>query len=268
MYTGQRELTVGKELKKIHRQEVRLTKKAMKPRPPGTISQLEEKIPEKIQSALESAFCKVFCVLVENEIASDIFTYGIKNHDLLHKFYFQDSDFQLMGKRSALGKMRNSFNTSKYKYLVLSAVEGGGFGTLGIGLPDIAIFSTLLLKSAYEVASRYGFNYRLPEERYFVLKAIQTSVSTGDAWKSGNKELNRIIDGSYSIDTSPESLHRQAAETGKVLAHEILFWKFIQGIPVVGIAGGLSNPVYYQRIINFVHLKYRKRYLCQLIDRK
>ena len=41
----------------------------------------------------------------------------------------------------------------------------------------------------------------------------------------------------------------------------MLLAKFIQGLPVVGIIGGLMNPVYYRKILSYVRLKYRKRYL-------
>lgn len=41
----------------------------------------------------------------------------------------------------------------------------------------------------------------------------------------------------------------------------MLFLKFIQGLPVVGILGGMANPVYYNKVMKYVQLKYRKRYL-------
>ena len=43
----------------------------------------------------------------------------------------------------------------------------------------------------------------------------------------------------------------------------MLLAKFVQGIPVAGILGGISNPVYYRRILYYVQLKYQKRYLLQ-----
>ena len=41
----------------------------------------------------------------------------------------------------------------------------------------------------------------------------------------------------------------------------MLLLKFIQGVPVVGIIGGAANPVYYNKVMKYVQLKYRKRYL-------
>ena len=37
--------------------------------------------------------------------------------------------------------------------------------------------------------------------------------------------------------------------------------KFVQGIPVVGVLGGIANPAYYNKVMKYVRLKYRKRYL-------
>ena len=44
--------------------------------------------------------------------------------------------------------------------------------------------------------------------------------------------------------------------------------KFVQGIPVVGVLGGAANPVYYRKILRYVQLKYRKRYLNGLAGQK
>jgi len=41
----------------------------------------------------------------------------------------------------------------------------------------------------------------------------------------------------------------------------MILLKFIQGLPVVGVVGGLSNPVYFNKIMEYVRLKYHKRYL-------
>ena len=47
----------------------------------------------------------------------------------------------------------------------------------------------------------------------------------------------------------------------KLFAVDMLLLKFIQGMPVVGFLGGAANPVYYRKVMQYVLLKYRKRYL-------
>lgn len=48
------------------------------------------------------------------------------------------------------------------------------------------------------------------------------------------------------------------------LQMDMLILKFIQGIPVIGILGGAANPVYYHKVMQYVKIKYRKRYLLGL----
>ena len=50
------------------------------------------------------------------------------------------------------------------------------------------------------------------------------------------------------------------------MALDMLCLKFIQGIPVVGMIGGLGNPVYGHKILNYVRLKCYKRYLLEKIN--
>ena len=47
----------------------------------------------------------------------------------------------------------------------------------------------------------------------------------------------------------------------------MLVLKFIQGLALVGVLGGAANPVYYRRVLNYVQLKYHKRYLYQKKER-
>ena len=50
-------------------------------------------------------------------------------------------------------------------------------------------------------------------------------------------------------------------ETASAFALDMLLLKFIQGLPVVGVLGGAANPVYYNKIMKYIQIKYRKRYL-------
>ena len=49
-------------------------------------------------------------------------------------------------------------------------------------------------------------------------------------------------------------------DTSKFFATDMLVLKFIQGLPIVGVVGGVFNPVYYNKIMNYIRLKYHKRY--------
>lgn len=56
-------------------------------------------------------------------------------------------------------------------------------------------------------------------------------------------------------------MKEQIEKTADAFATEMLVTKFIQGLPIVGMIGGAANPIYYQRIMRYVQMKYRKRYL-------
>lgn len=46
-----------------------------------------------------------------------------------------------------------------------------------------------------------------------------------------------------------------------MLSKELLYLKFVQGIPVVGVIGGVSDVVYQKKITDYALLKYKKRFL-------
>ena len=60
---------------------------------------------------------------------------------------------------------------------------------------------------------------------------------------------------------SEEELEAQIQAAGNAFAMDMLAAKFIQGLPVVGALGGLSDPVCRRQVMTYVQLKYRKRYL-------
>ena len=145
--------------------------------------------------------------------------------------------------------------------LLLTTVEGIGLGALGIGLPDIVLFVGMLLKGIYETALRYGFSYDTPEERLWILKAMEASLTKGSGWLERNQAVDQIMAGSVVPDQ--EALKRQRDRTAQTFAMDMLLLKFVQGLPLVGVLGGVGNPVYYRRVLRYVALKYRKRYLFQ-----
>ncbi|MDY3305164.1 MAG: EcsC family protein, partial [Clostridia bacterium] len=54
-----------------------------------------------------------------------------------------------------------------------------------------------------------------------------------------------------------EALIRQAAGG---LSKELLYMKFLQGIPIVGAVGGAYDAVYMKRVMEYTELKYRRRF--------
>lgn len=86
-------------------------------------------------------------------------------------------------------------------------------------------------------------------------------MAAGEDWKVLDSGNNSYIAGEMEMVFDEKELKQQIERTANAFATEMLVTKFIQGLPVVGILGGAANPVYYQKIMRYVQLKYRKRYL-------
>ena len=145
------------------------------------------------------------------------------------------------------------------KNLLLSGVSGIGMGVLGIGLPDIPVFTGMILKNIYETALQYGYSYESREEKYFILLLIRGAVSYGDTLCEIDGKVNEFIRNGILPEEYQDK--EQIEQTAGALSKELLYMKFLQGIPVVGAVGGAYDAVYMKRITEYAELKYRHRYL-------
>lgn len=258
LHQKRRDAAVNKELLTVEKQEKRMEQAALKARPAAWKTELENRIPEKVYTGLESAFCKGFGLVFDQGRA--IIEKGYNKEDIQADHAIRDFAVQLKGGRKELKKMHKSAKQSDLLNLAVTTVEGVGLGALGIGMPDIVLFLGTLLKGVYETALNYGFDYESRQERIFILKMMQTALSTGGDWEKRNKE----IDGMLTLETvgiTDEDFRCQMKDTAAAFAMDMLLLKFIQGLPVVGIIGGAANPVYYSKVMKYIQLKYRKRYL-------
>ena len=242
---------------------------------------LEQKIPHKVYDNLRAAFGKAFLLIFEK---GDVIIEKTYNKEtILKDFAIRDYAVEVKGSRKELKEVRKKSGTADLANMALSTVEGIGLGVLGIGLPDIVIFIGVLLKGIYEAALNYGYDYDRPEEKLLMLKMMETALLTGDDWIHANKEVDDWIrDGVPQLrkpDTASEqsgspkysgcsqeagmtlAIREQIRKTADIFALDMLLLKFIQGMPVVGIIGGATNPVYYNKVMKYVRLKYQKRYL-------
>ena len=247
-----------KELLSVEKQEKKLQKAFVTAKNPAWKATFSEKIPQKVYTGLESTFCKGFS-LVFNQGRS-IIEKSYSKENLQNNHTIRDFAVQLKGGRKELKAVHKSAKRSDSLNMVVTTAEGVALGALGIGMPDIVLFITTLLKGVYETALNYGFDYELPEEQYMILNMMAASLITGEE----RLEWDDMIDGmivEMPHNVSQAVLEEQIRETASVFAMDMLILKFIQGLPVVGIFGGMANPIYYNRVLKYVQLKYRKRYL-------
>ena len=247
-----------KEFHTVEKQEKKLQKAFVKAKTPAWKAAMEDKIPAKVYSGLESTFCKGFS-LVFNQ-GRGIIEKSYSKENLRDNHTIRDFAVQLKGGRKELKAVNKSAKRSDNLNMVVTTAEGIALGALGIGMPDIVLFISTLLKGVYETVLNYGFDYEAPEEQYMILNMMAASLITGEE----RLEWDDMIDGMIAEmprNVTQAVLDEQIRETASVFAMDMLILKFIQGLPVVGIFGGVANPIYYKRVLNYVQLKYRKRYL-------
>lgn len=243
----------------IARKEARLTRQAEQYQTAAWREKLEQKIPTKVYTNLQVTFCKAFELIFEKGTSLIEKTYA--KNEMEKDFQVHDYAVDLKGGKKELRQLKTDVNRGNLVNLAVSTVEGVGLGVLGIGLPDIVLFLSVILKGTYETAVQYGFSYDTPEERMFILKLLEASMSKGEQWIV----CNTAVDGYFAPNRARQEIkfQEQIKQTSDVFAVDMLLAKFVQGIPIAGILGGISNPVYYRRILNYVQLKYQKRYLLQ-----
>lgn len=227
------------------------------------MKKLDRFIPDKLSGTLNAAFFKGFQIIFE------------KGTGIIEKTYNKDkkeADFkvdtyanELMQNKKSARTFTKRAKSSKTANLMISTVEGIGLGLVGAGIPDIPLFIAMVLKSVYEVALSFGYEYDSDEEKIFILKVIEAAMCDEEDFIKKNDELNDIIDyiasngdaiGSWNVDKE-----EQMRATSRCLSEEMIYTKFLQGQFIIGIAGGVFDPIYVNRISNYAVLKYRRRFL-------
>lgn len=254
---------IQKEFLSLQRREEKLMRSATKQRPASSWrSELEKKVPDKVYHSLKVAFGKAFSIVFEK--GTGIIEKSYHKEAMQQDQKVQHYAVQLKGNRRELRKVKKQAQVSGLGNIALTTVEGIGLGALGIGLPDIVMFVGVLLKGIYETALRYGIDYNAVGERYLILKMMEASLAKGDRWVELNADVDRLIYQGRQEVPDLEDMTEQRRSTADAFAIDMILLKFIQGLPIIGILGGAGNPVYYNKVIHYVQLKYHKRYLLQL----
>ena len=219
--------------------------------------QLKDKVPGKLRETMDAAFRKAFSLLFEKGtgVIEKTCARPRREYDFQVRQYAAD----LREDKKALRAFPKAAGAAGRKNLLLSGVEGVGLGLLGIGLPDIPLFTGVLLKSVYEIALSYGCGYETPEERIFVLRVISGALSRGERLLETDRALNGYMEaGQWAAEDTVEA---EIDRTAGCLSGELLYMKFLQGVPLVGAVGGAWDAVYLNRVQAYARLKYYRRFL-------
>jgi len=257
MFNRGRKTPIQKEWDALQKKELSFGERRENKKESALNRLLAEKVPEKLQHTLDIAFEKAFHLIFEKGTGVIEKTY---NKDVLEKEYkvnlYAD---EIHGTRKSLRKFKTNANKTGNTNLLLSGVSGIGMGILGIGLPDIPVFTGMILKNIYEIALHYGFDYGSETEKYFILLLIEGAVSYGGHFAAVDGKVEDFV----LVPQLPEgySQPEQISKTSGMLSKELLYMKFLQGIPIVGAVGGAYDVVYMKQISEYAKIKYQKRFL-------
>lgn len=253
----QRKTPYEKELDALRSAELDFFK-SRREKPDSMLTEmLENKVPAKLRQTLDSAFAKAFQLIFENGTAVIEKTYMKGKAE--EKYLANEANhFEKPTRRSLRAFSKKASGTGR-KNLMLSGTAGIGMGLLGIGIPDIPVFTATLMKAVYEIATSYGYEYKSDEERAFILMIIQGALSYGDDVIAVDNTINRYIAAHELPDAYDKNVQIKA--TAGTLSKELLYTKFLQGIPVIGAVGGFYDAIYMKRITEYAILKYRRRFL-------
>lgn len=243
-----------KEYKRLLKQDQAFRKRGKK-KQASAISSLEEKVPEKLRQTLRHAFEKAFVwIAVKGEKPLLSLCQREKK-----KAVFQELEAEAKRKRTkkALRSIYRNAGKNGRKHTLFAAAEGMTLGIAGIGLPDIPLFCALLTKSIYEIAMQYGYECTKDEERWFLFTVLEGALS-----KKGACELQ------MKSGVSREEVKKAAERCGRLLADQLLYQKFLQGIFVVGVLGGALSAFSLKQIQKYAVRAYYGRYLQEKLAEK
>lgn len=243
------------EEKFLNQKENKFVKTQMKP----VFDKLLDKVPAHFKSGLDMAFYKGFLLVFQKgstfiektydkqkiEIEYDLNNYAIDKHS----------------SKRHLKKLDKNSGRSKNLNQSIAVLEGGILGFLGIGLPDIPIFISVMIKTIHEIALSYGYSYDTEEEKIYILYLICGAVTKEEQQQTYNEIIDQLGSRIDSMKPLNDSLEKVMKETAQVLSSSLLAAKAIQGVPLLGIMGGAVNPVIINRLGKYAKLKYKKRYL-------
>lgn len=252
-----------KHINKIEKQEQKLLnqkeKNILQVKLDPVTQKISQKIPPKLKAALMGAFYKAFVLVFAKGSEAIEKTY---NKDKIKKEYAVNNyAIDMLGPKKRLKNMDRQARNSRRLNMTLTTLEGAGLGFLGLGLPDIPLFIAMLLKNLYETALSYGFDYEKEEEKIYLLMLINGAILKGDRKRLYDARLEQTaayIQWQLPLQVSLDDLMKETSEN---LAEIMLLGKYIQGLPLVGVSGGILNFNIMNKISRYARLKYKKRYL-------
>jgi hypothetical protein len=258
---------VRQQMKHLQKAETKLLRYRPDSKPLFGGGTIRKKIPEKLITVLESAFEKGFLYIFDK--GTTLIERSGNMEGIREKSAYHHTVIKRQISKQSIKNFDTSATNKSWTNKGISTVEGAALGVFGIGLPDIPVFLGMIFKSIYETAASYGFDYKCPEERAYILAVIRVAA-TKDSQRILESEecdrIGRLIDAGLGAEVARtrEDLSDDIKKTSKELASSMLVAKFIQGITLIGTIGGGFNYYWIHRITKVATIKYKKRFLQRL----
>lgn len=260
---------ISNHLRQVDKQEKKLLNKKsnsfFKSRITPFTDKLQEKIPDKLKDTLELAFYTGFKLVFAKGNVYIEKTYNkdklLLEHDLNNYAVDKYTSKKYMKRMDKQSQRSKTINSS------IAILEGGVLGILGIGLPDIPLFISVILRTINEIALSYGYTYDTEEEKNYILSLICGALTKGERQKVFDAAVDRLGKQMNSDIVEEYDLEQNLKETANVLSDALLTAKFVQGLPIVGVIGGVVNHMVIHKIGKYATIKYKKRYLQHKLDK-
>ena len=257
--------SLERELAIVEKAEERIRKEALRSKKASWKTELENKIPQKAYAGLKTAFGKAFAIVFEK--GTGVIEKTFDKDAMAADYEIHDYAVRRKGGRKEIRSLQKEALKTDFANMAVTAAEGIGLGIFGIGLCDIVLFVGMLLKGIYQTALNYGVDYTVPREKYSILKMMEAAMAKGEEFVRLEEELAVEQERDMLWEPSKEQFDKQLMKTADAFAADMLLLKFVQGLPVVGVLGGVGNPVCYRKVMRYAGIKYRKRYLLQCVLR-
>ncbi len=254
-----------KEWADLEKKEAKFTQKRKEGPTSVLMKKLDKVVPKKLSETLNTAFYKAFALVFEKGTGIIEKTYNKEKKET--EFKVNTYATEISDSRKAAKVFTKQAKSAKGLNLLISSVEGIGMGLVGSAIPDIPVFIAMVLKSVYEIALSYGYEYRSDEEKIFILKIIEIAMCDEEEFVSRNEAFNcdirNIVGSGDFIDEGDWNVTKeeQMKQAAAALSEEMIYTKFVQGFFLVGMVGGVFDPIYVNRISDYAVLKYRRRFL-------
>ncbi len=213
-------------------------------------------IPEKAKEALTRAFAKGLALVLDK--GDGLILRGVDADKIRRIFETQNQTAHPKLHAKQIRAAGAQARQIRRKGAGAALAEGAALGILGIGLPDIPIFLGVLLRGVYQIALSYGAQIHTEDERVYLLLLLSCAAAPSREKQVRLDRLAKQLISGEAISETRQFVQQEAAEA---LAQGMLTIKFIQGLPLIGVVGGVYNLPLYRRITGYAELAYQKRYL-------